>query len=194
MAKSLAFLAVVLIVLGVAMTGAGALLANMNFKIPSLSSVTFLGVPIDMSFAGGCYAGQPFPIHAYISESDMGPPVPIGGATLIFTIVPAGGGAAVATGSAVSDVARGEATWTWQNPAVGNYLLSVDWAGDAAHTAGGHTGNVPIGVVLPTRHTTLNAPNPYLKYLNILTLPGLVLLIVGAVALPVAIRGKKGSK
>lgn len=192
MVKSLAFLAVVMIVLGAGMSGAGLVLANLNFKMPSLSTVSFSGVPIDVSFAGACYAGQPFAIHVYISESNMGPPVDIGNATLVFTITPAGGGAAVATGSAISD-AYGMASWTWQNPTIGNYLLSVDWSGDASHTAGGHTGNIPLGVVLPSQHATVNNPNPYLKYLNILTLPGMILAIVGAVTLPFSL-GKKGHK
>lgn len=203
--SSLALAAILLIIIGVGMTGAGVLLPNANINLPRLSSVTFSGVPIDLSFAGTCTAGSPFKITAYISESNMGPPQFIANAVLQFTITNASNHAMIANGQATSDD-YGLAYWTWQNPAVGSYILSVDWVGDANHTAGGHTGNVPIGVTpkLVTTNPPVNPPSnssqqhnqtvnpdPYSKYINVLTMPGLVLIVVGAAALPIAMRGKK---
>jgi|GEM_PF-5958465 len=200
MARStFAMAAVVLIIIGVGMTGAGVLLPNANIKIPSfLSSVSFSGVPIDTTMAGSCYAGSPYPIKAVISESNMGPPHPIVGAVLQFTIKNASNNALVTNGPATSDI-YGDAIWTWRSPILGSYVLSVDWVGDANHTAGGHTGNIPIGVTMtpsqpPTQHNQTVGSSPYSQYINILTLPGLVLIVVGAAALPIAMRGKKGSK
>lgn len=193
----LVLVAVILIIAGAAMAGAGVLLPGFNVKLPSLSSVSSSGVPIDISFAGACYAGQPFAIHAYISEPNIGPPVPIGGAALSFSVRNASNNGLVTSGTATSD-AFGAAAWVWQSPIPGNYILSVDWAGDANHTSGAHVGNIPLGVALPpstpNQQNQTVTPSPYLKYVNIMTLPGLILIIVGAVALPASLHTKKGHK
>jgi hypothetical protein len=190
----LALLAVVLVVLGAAMAGAGVLLPNYNIKLPTLSSISWSGVDIGTSQPAACYAGTPYPITAFLDAPNSS------GAVLVFTITN-GNGLIVASGNAttIEDLDESTVTWTWQNPIAGDYLLSITWSGSSAYPQGGSITNVPIGVQLPTLYkssnsTTSTPPNPSAKYVNYLTVGGMGVVILGGAVLFTSFVGKRAKK
>jgi hypothetical protein len=189
----LALIAVALIFIGAGMAGAGVLLPYNNVKLP-LSSVGPNSVDILASYPGVIYPNQAVQIHAGLLNL-MGPPrvSEFGNQTLSLYI----NGQLIE--SRVTDNLMASVIFQWTPPAVGNYAWNITWAGDSNYPSGLFTAG-SIGVTLPPSHApgnstvTVGAPNPYMKYVNFLSISGALLLVVGALTLPFSIYGRKPKK